>query len=50
MNLGTERKIFEDEVSNSFEEVLLANQLRAVAIVKSSAPIPSGGRELQGTT
>jgi hypothetical protein len=39
MNLGTERKIFEDEVSNSFEEVLLANHLRAVAIVKSEAPI-----------
>lgn len=39
MNLGTERKIFEEEVSNSFEEVLLANQLRALAIVKSSAPI-----------
>jgi hypothetical protein len=51
MNLGTERKIFEDELANSFEETLLANQLRAAAAVKSYAPIDpqdAGQRELLG--
>ena len=35
MNLGTDRKIFEDEVANSFEEMLLANQLRTASLAKS---------------
>ena len=49
MNLGTDRKIFEDEVANPFEEVLLANQLRVVTAVKAFPPFPledTGQREL----
>jgi hypothetical protein len=36
MNLGTGRKIFEEEVVNSFSESLLANQLRVATLVKTS--------------
>ena len=39
MNLGTERKIFEEETANSFGELLLANQLRVATIVKSPFPL-----------
>lgn len=39
MNLGTGRKIFEDEITNPFDEVLLANQLRSMALVESPAPL-----------
>lgn len=41
MNLDSERKIFEDEIKNPFEELLLANQLRTMAIVKSKAKLDS---------
>jgi hypothetical protein len=37
MNLGTGRKIFEEEVANSFGEILLANQLRVATLVKTSS-------------
>jgi len=42
MNLGTERKIFEDEIANPFEEMILANQLRATAVVTSRATVADG--------
>lgn len=35
LNLGTERKIFEDESANPYEEMLLANHLRVKSLVHS---------------
>ena len=39
LNLGTERKIFEEEAANSFGELLLANQLRVATLVKLPFPL-----------
>lgn len=41
LNLDTRRKIFEDEISNPFEEVAVANQLRSVALVESGSVLDS---------
>jgi hypothetical protein len=43
MNLGTGRKIFEEEVANSFGEILLANQLRVATLVKTSSVLLGSG-------